>query len=74
MDRDTTLYDKHIKPLVYAVCLMLPVAYIIGLLFTLKTHASHLTAEFTKEQLERDNITHEGKAENCSDIKVQNEN
>ena len=40
--------------------LMLPVAYIIGLVFTLKTHTSHLTEEFTEEQLQRDNSFHQG--------------
>ena len=29
------------RPLVYTVCVLLPVAYIIGLIFTLKTH-SHI--------------------------------
>ena len=60
MERDTTLYEKHIKPLVYAVSLLLPIAYIIGLVFTLKTHSAHLTEEFTEEQLERDSRGHQG--------------
>ncbi|VDI72897.1 Hypothetical predicted protein, partial [Mytilus galloprovincialis] len=60
VDRETTLYNRHIKPLVYAICLMLPVAYIIGLIFTLKTHTSHLTVDFTAEQLKRDNVNHQG--------------
>ncbi|CAG2244758.1 unnamed protein product [Mytilus edulis] len=60
VDRETTLYNRHIKPLVYAICLMLPVAYIIGLIFTLKTHTSSLTVDFTAEQLKRDNVNHQG--------------
>uniref|UniRef100_A0A3P9CT60 Cation/H+ exchanger protein 2 n=1 Tax=Maylandia zebra TaxID=106582 RepID=A0A3P9CT60_9CICH len=36
-----TLFHNHVQPLVYTVCALLPVAYIIGLLFTLKTH-SHI--------------------------------
>jgi hypothetical protein len=28
--------------------------------FTLKTHTSHLTEEFTEEQLQRDNSFHQG--------------
>uniref|UniRef100_A0A8C5E4P3 Putative cation exchanger C521.04c n=1 Tax=Gouania willdenowi TaxID=441366 RepID=A0A8C5E4P3_GOUWI len=36
-----TLYHDHIQPLVYTVSVLLPVAYIIGLIFTLKTH-SHI--------------------------------
>lgn len=34
-----TLFHNHIEPLVYSVSALLPVAYIIGLLFTLKTHS-----------------------------------
>ncbi|XP_069558105.1 uncharacterized protein cax2 isoform X1 [Brachyistius frenatus] len=36
-----TLFQNHVQPLVYTVSALLPVAYIIGLLFTLKTH-SHI--------------------------------
>ncbi|XP_058500338.1 uncharacterized protein LOC131469437 isoform X2 [Solea solea] len=36
-----TLFHNHVQPLVYSVCVLLPVAYIIGLIFTLKTH-SHI--------------------------------
>ncbi|KAG7279002.1 hypothetical protein CRUP_001943 [Coryphaenoides rupestris] len=36
-----TLFHNHIEPLVYSVSVLLPVAYIIGLFFTLKTH-SHI--------------------------------
>ncbi|XP_030587738.1 low affinity vacuolar monovalent cation/H(+) antiporter-like [Archocentrus centrarchus] len=36
-----TLFHNHVQPLVYTVSALLPVAYIIGLLFTLKTH-SHI--------------------------------
>uniref|UniRef100_A0A8B9LJZ4 Cation/H+ exchanger protein 2 n=1 Tax=Astyanax mexicanus TaxID=7994 RepID=A0A8B9LJZ4_ASTMX len=36
-----TLFHNHIEPLVYTVSVLLPVSYIIGLLFTLKTH-SHI--------------------------------
>ncbi|KAA0724435.1 hypothetical protein E1301_Tti003703 [Triplophysa tibetana] len=35
------LFHSHIEPLVYTVCVLLPVSYIIGLIFTLKTH-SHI--------------------------------
>ncbi|XP_058046611.1 uncharacterized protein LOC131202073 isoform X1 [Ahaetulla prasina] len=41
MENNGTLYYSHIEPLVYTVSLMLPAAYIIGLVFTLKTH-SHI--------------------------------
>ncbi|XP_049578817.1 uncharacterized protein [Syngnathus scovelli] len=36
-----TLFHHHVQPLVYTVSALLPVAYIIGLIFTLKTH-SHI--------------------------------
>ncbi|KAI5105442.1 putative cation exchanger C521.04c isoform X1 [Silurus meridionalis] len=36
-----SLFHSHIEPLVYTVSVLLPVSYIIGLLFTLKTH-SHI--------------------------------
>ncbi|XP_070687318.1 uncharacterized protein [Pempheris klunzingeri] len=34
-----TLFHSHVEPLVYTVSALLPLAYIIGLIFTLKTHA-----------------------------------
>ncbi|KAM9854532.1 uncharacterized protein cax2 [Aulostomus maculatus] len=39
--KNGTLFRDHVEPLVYTVCALLPVAYIIGLIFTLKTH-SHI--------------------------------
>ncbi|KAM9754179.1 uncharacterized protein ACNS7B_007238 [Menidia menidia] len=36
-----TLFHNHVEPLVYTVSVLLPAAYIIGLIFTLKTH-SHI--------------------------------
>ncbi|XP_039990085.1 putative cation exchanger C521.04c isoform X2 [Xiphias gladius] len=36
-----TLFHSHVEPLVYTVSALLPLAYIIGLIFTLKTH-SHI--------------------------------
>ncbi|XP_006265206.2 uncharacterized protein LOC102566137 isoform X2 [Alligator mississippiensis] len=38
MANNGTLYYSHVQPLVYTVSLLLPVAYLIGLCFTLKTH------------------------------------
>uniref|UniRef100_UPI003AAE55FD uncharacterized protein n=1 Tax=Centroberyx gerrardi TaxID=166262 RepID=UPI003AAE55FD len=38
---NSTLFHSHVQPLVYTVSVLLPVAYIIGLIFTLKTH-SHI--------------------------------
>uniref|UniRef100_A0A4W6E6V3 Cation/H+ exchanger protein 2 n=1 Tax=Lates calcarifer TaxID=8187 RepID=A0A4W6E6V3_LATCA len=36
-----SLFHSHVEPLVYTVSALLPVAYFIGLIFTLKTH-SHI--------------------------------
>ncbi|KAL0968384.1 hypothetical protein UPYG_G00266170 [Umbra pygmaea] len=40
-ENNYTLFHSHIEPLVYTVSFLLPAAYIIGLIFTLKTH-SHI--------------------------------
>ncbi|XP_056429136.1 uncharacterized protein LOC130368848 [Hyla sarda] len=39
--RNGTVFYNEIKPLVYTVSILLPAAYVIGLIFTLKTH-SHI--------------------------------
>ncbi|XP_011474575.1 putative cation exchanger C521.04c [Oryzias latipes] len=39
--KNSTLFHSHVEPLVYTVSALLPLAYIIGLIFTLKTH-SHI--------------------------------
>lgn len=61
---DDTLYRDHIEPLVYCVCLLLPVAYIVGVVFTLRTHTSYVYDDFY-EQLKEDNIDpeHHGAAQ-----------
>ncbi|XP_040269368.1 putative cation exchanger C521.04c [Bufo bufo] len=41
MGRNSTVFYSDIKPLVYTVSILLPAAYVIGLIFTLKTH-SHI--------------------------------
>ncbi|XP_041358992.1 low affinity vacuolar monovalent cation/H(+) antiporter-like [Gigantopelta aegis] len=50
LDGDKTLYNKHIEPLVYGCALVLPLAYIMGLVFTLKTHSSHVYGAFEEQQ------------------------
>ncbi|XP_063073390.1 cation/H+ exchanger protein 1 [Engraulis encrasicolus] len=40
-ENNWSLFHSHIEPLVYTVSVLLPAAYIIGLIFTLKTH-SHI--------------------------------
>ncbi|KAM3925096.1 uncharacterized protein RB166_008402 [Leptodactylus fuscus] len=41
MGQNSTVFYNDIKPLVYTVSILLPAAYVIGLIFTLKTH-SHI--------------------------------
>ncbi|CAG5121789.1 unnamed protein product [Candidula unifasciata] len=61
---DRTLYTKHIEPLVYAISLILPIAYLIGLVFTMKTHSAHVFEEF-ELQLKEENAAngHHGTAQ-----------
>lgn len=40
-ENNYSLFHSHIEPLVYTISILLPVSYIIGLIFTLKTH-SHI--------------------------------
>ncbi|XP_066523947.1 cation/H+ exchanger protein 1 isoform X2 [Hoplias malabaricus] len=40
-ENNVALFVSHIEPLVYTVSVLLPAAYLIGLVFTLKTH-SHI--------------------------------
>ncbi|XP_027695956.1 low affinity vacuolar monovalent cation/H(+) antiporter-like isoform X2 [Vombatus ursinus] len=42
MENNGTLYYSHVQPLVYMVSLLLPAAYLVVLLFTLKTR-SHIS-------------------------------
>lgn len=52
-----SLYNLHIKPLVYASAILLPIAYIVGMIFSLKTHAAQINADYMRS-LEEAN--HEG--------------
>ncbi|XP_033744233.1 putative cation exchanger C521.04c [Pecten maximus] len=42
LDGDSSLYRQHVMPLVYACSLLLPIAYIIGMVFALKTHSANI--------------------------------
>ncbi|WAQ98183.1 VNX1-like protein [Mya arenaria] len=55
LDGDDTLFNKHIQPLVYAVALILPITYITGVVFTLKTHTSYVYDDFYQQLIEEDN-------------------
>lgn len=59
LNGDQSLYQQHIEPLVYSCALVLPVAYIVGLVYTLKTHSSHVYGAF-EEELKSNNHGGEG--------------
>ncbi|OWF41281.1 putative cation exchanger C521.04c [Mizuhopecten yessoensis] len=42
LDGDSTLYRNHVMPLVYACSVLLPIAYLIGMVFALKTHSASI--------------------------------
>uniref|UniRef100_A0A8C4GMD1 Cation/H+ exchanger protein 2 n=1 Tax=Dicentrarchus labrax TaxID=13489 RepID=A0A8C4GMD1_DICLA len=46
-----TLFHNHVEPLVYTVSALLPIAYIIGLIFTLKTHSHIYDIHVGEEQV-----------------------
>ncbi|XP_028264496.1 putative cation exchanger C521.04c [Parambassis ranga] len=46
-----TLFQNHVEPLVYTVSALLPVAYLIGLIFTLKTHSHIYDIHVGEEQV-----------------------
>ncbi|CAH1777879.1 unnamed protein product, partial [Owenia fusiformis] len=49
---DKTIYNTHIRPLVYTCAMLLPLAYIVGLVFSLKTHRSHIYDTFKSDAVE----------------------
>ena len=53
LDGNDQLYKKHIQPLVYGIGIILPLIYICGVVFTLKTHSSYVYDDFY-EQLRDD--------------------
>ena len=53
LDGDDSLYRQHIQPLVYGCAIILPIIYVVGVVFTLKTHTSYVYDEFY-EQLRDD--------------------
>ncbi|XP_055958637.1 uncharacterized protein LOC126829402, partial [Patella vulgata] len=62
IDGDDTLYKKHLEPLIYACAIVLPLSYIVGLVFTLKTHSAHIYDAFN-EQLKMSSTAHEDAAQ-----------
>ncbi|XP_023651324.1 cation/H+ exchanger protein 1 isoform X1 [Paramormyrops kingsleyae] len=40
-ENNYSLFHSHIEPLIYTISILLPAAYVVGLIFTLKTH-SHI--------------------------------
>ncbi|XP_076468556.1 uncharacterized protein LOC143299236 [Babylonia areolata] len=49
---ERSLYDNKVAPLVYSCAAILPIAYIVGLVFTMKTHSSEVYDEFETQQKE----------------------
>ncbi|KAK3099824.1 hypothetical protein FSP39_010332 [Pinctada imbricata] len=59
LEGDKTLYNSHVRPLIYASAILLPLAYVVGMIFSLKTHSSQIHDDFN-EQLKNDANTHSG--------------
>eukprot|EP00058_Branchiostoma_floridae_P028274 XP_002613765.1 hypothetical protein BRAFLDRAFT_84521 [Branchiostoma floridae] len=57
-DQEGTLFNEHIKPLIYTCAVLLPLAYISGLLFTLKTHSHIYDVEKTEDNNTAPNQDH----------------
>ncbi|CAH1246765.1 Hypp7776 [Branchiostoma lanceolatum] len=57
-DQEGTLFNEHIKPLIYTCAVLLPLAYISGLLFTLKTHSHIYDEEKTEDNNTAPNQDH----------------
>ena len=51
---DRSMYESNVQPLVYSCAIILPIAYIVGLVFTMKTHSSEVYDEF-ETQLKEEN-------------------
>ncbi|GFR88139.1 cation/H+ exchanger protein 1 [Elysia marginata] len=48
---DDTLFKSHVMPLMYSCAVLLPLSYIVGLIFSMKTHSKEIFEEF--EQLQK---------------------
>ncbi|KAK2169717.1 hypothetical protein LSH36_7g02022 [Paralvinella palmiformis] len=44
-----SMYKEHVMPLVYCSCVLLPIAYVIGLIYSLMTHRALVHDAFTTE-------------------------
>ncbi|XP_077868505.1 uncharacterized protein LOC102801220 [Saccoglossus kowalevskii] len=49
-DQSNELFTEHIQPLIYTCTALLPLAYIVGLIFTLKTHTHIHKIEVKKDE------------------------
>ncbi|XP_062608967.1 uncharacterized protein LOC134270739 isoform X2 [Saccostrea cucullata] len=59
LDGDMSLFNDHIRPLVYASAILLPIAYIVGMIFSLKTHAAQINATYMRSLEEANHEGHE---------------
>nr|XP_022321441.1 low affinity vacuolar monovalent cation/H(+) antiporter-like isoform X1 [Crassostrea virginica] len=69
LDGDMSLYNLHIKPLVYASAILLPIAYIVGMIFSLKTHAAQINADYMRSLEEANHEGHQHSVPMWSRIK-----
>ncbi|GFR88155.1 low affinity vacuolar monovalent cation/H(+) antiporter-like [Elysia marginata] len=54
-DNDKSLHWAHVEPLMYTCAIILPLSYLIGLVFFMKTHSTDIFAEFEQLQQEEGN-------------------
>ncbi|KAG9280193.1 putative cation exchanger [Astyanax mexicanus] len=61
-ENNRSLFLSHIEPLVYTVSVLLPAAYLIGLVFTLKTHSHiydiHISEGHSHVAINHDPVVH----------------
>ncbi|XP_035826818.1 low affinity vacuolar monovalent cation/H(+) antiporter-like [Aplysia californica] len=62
-DNNQSLYKAHVEPLVYTCSLILPIAYIIGLIFSMKTHTAEIFDDFENRQRDEGAGSHGGRAQ-----------
>ncbi|ELT88185.1 hypothetical protein CAPTEDRAFT_144591 [Capitella teleta] len=55
------VYPSHTMSLVYGCCLILPVAYVVGLIYSLKTHHKHIYETFAAEGSSGHHAVHWGR-------------
>lgn len=62
-DKDNSLHWSHVEPLMYTCAIILPLSYLIGLVFFMKTHSTEIFEEFERVQQEEGAGGHHGNAQ-----------